>query len=921
MRSNVAGQLDPEYLEALYAQWREAPGSLDESWQLFFQGFDLASCPRACESGERAAEQSRVASLIYAYREQGHRLARLDPLAAEAPQHPPLALEAFGFADEDLDRVFDTGHGHLPQQATLREILELLQQTYCGPIGVEYLHIQDRAMRRWLQDRMEPTRNRPQLTAEQQRAILQQLADAELLEAYIQRRYLGQKRFSVEGAESLIPLLHHLVEQAPEHEVQYIVLGMAHRGRLNVLANILDKSYATLFAEFEDNFVPGSVAGDGDVKYHKGFSSIHDNRNGKPVEVALAANPSHLEAVDPVVLGRTRAKQRQIGDTEQRRRVLSLLVHGDAAFAGQGMVAECFNLSRLKGYEVGGTVHVVVNNQIGFTTLPEQARSSHYATDVAKMVEAPIFHVNGDDPEAVVHAAELALGFRQAFGRDAVIDLVCFRRHGHSEVDEPSFTQPELYRRIEQHPSVHQLYTRRLVEQGLLEPEAEQRSGAELEQRLEAAYQQAREGAPDRRPDCCEQEWLELDKEWSDEPVATGVAAERLQQVARAATRVPEGFALQRKMARGLEQRRRTVEQGGDIDWSLAELLAIGSLLRERVPVRLTGQDSERGTFSQRHAVWRDAETGTAHVPLEHLAADQARFCVYNSPLSEVSALGFEYGYSLLEPHMLILWEAQFGDFVNGAQVIIDQFLVAARSKWRRESGLVLLLPHGYEGQGPEHSNAYLERYLAAGAEQNIQVVYPSTPAQYFHVLRRQLARPFRRPLVLMTPKSMLRHRRAVSPFEQLVEGRFEEVLDDPDPPPQVERLVLCAGKLYYDLLAARDEQAEQGEPNSALVRIEQLYPFPAERLAALAERWPRAEVVWAQEEPRNRGAWSYLKDRLPPLLGGRALAYAGRRASASPAVGSLSQHRREQAELVARALGEQPAEPGAAEKEAGEGA
>jgi 2-oxoglutarate dehydrogenase E1 component len=902
--------MDPAYLEELYRQWLAEPAALDESWQLFFQGFDLASCPRDCIAGQQASDQSRVASLIYAYRDQGHRLAQLDPLARQQPEFAPLAIEEFGFTDADLDRVFDTGHTHLPQRASLREILEFLQQTYCRHVGVEYLHIQDREIRRWLQAEMEPVRNRPALDAARQHELIGQLVDAELFETFVQRRYLGQKRFSVEGAETLIPLLHWIVEQAPETGVLDIMLGMAHRGRLNVLANILDKSYATIFAEFEDNYIPGTVAGDGDVKYHKGFSSIRENRNGKALEISLTANPSHLEAVGSVVLGRARAKQRQRQDTEYRRKVLPVIIHGDAAFAGQGVVAETFNLSRLSGYQVGGTIHVVVNNQIGFTTLPGQARSSLYATDVAKMVEAPIFHVNGDDPEAAVYVAGLALRYRQHFGRDVVIDLVCFRRQGHSEVDEPGYTQPDLYRDIVDHPSVRQIYTRQLIESGALSPEDEHRLTSDFEAKLEQAYLQAKEGVPDKSPDCCDLEWTELNRDWSNELVATGVDHETLVKVATALSSVPDGFAIHPKMARLLQGRLEPVTTAGAIDWALAEQLAFGSLLVEGFPVRLSGQDSERGTFSQRHAVWRDERTAEPYIPLNHIAAGQARFCVYNSPLSEASVLGFEYGYSLAEPHMLLAWEAQFGDFANGAQVVIDQFLVAARSKWQRDSGLVLLLPHGYEGQGPEHSNAYLERYLAACAEENIQVCYPSTPAQYFHLLRRQLKRSFRRPLVVMTPKSMLRNRVASSPVGALVEDRFREVLADPAEPARVHRLVLCSGKVYYDLLAARTKAKVE---DVALVRVEQLYPFPSSALEDLAARWPEAELRWAQEEPQNRGAWTYLAPRLEAVFRNRDLRYVGRRASASPAVGSLRVHRQEQAALVAVALGVEEEDPGAA--------
>ncbi|MDX1762709.1 MAG: 2-oxoglutarate dehydrogenase E1 component [bacterium] len=908
MKPNVAAQLDPEYMEALYERWQQDPESVDASWQLFFQGVDLASCPRDCIAAGQARDQSGVASMIYNYREQGHRMARTNPLSAPPAIIPDLELSNFGFAEKDLERIFDTGHLHLPQRATLQQIIAMLQETYCGSIGVEFLHIQDVQIRRYLESLMEPTRNRPRRESAEKRRILERLMDAEFLEKFIQARYLGQKRFSIEGGETFIPMVRWMIDLAPELGVEEIVLGMAHRGRLNVLANIMDKSETMIFAEFEDNFLPGSVFGDGDVKYHKGYSSQVTTSFGKSIKLSLTANPSHLEAVDPVVLGRARAKQRQRDDTAERKRVVPFLVHGDAAFSGQGIVAETFNLSRLKGYEVGGCVHIVINNQIGFTTLPEQGRSSYYVTDVAKMVEAPIFHVNGDDPEAAVHAAELALRYRQKFGRDVVIDLICFRRHGHSEADEPGFTQPLLYKKIRRHPTVREIYTKRLVDAGELSMEEAEKLAAQFREGLEDAYQRAKGNQTEAELDGFQGAWQGLGVPFSFEAVNTAVSREVLTEVARGITTVPEGFRLNPKIAKMLPARREAVETGSTVDWALAEALAVGSLLIENVPVRLSGQDSERGTFSQRHMVWRDTETAEPYTPLNHLRSPQGRLCVYNSPLSEASVLGFEHGYSLSEPHMVIMWEAQFGDFVNGAQVIIDQFIVAARSKWQRYSGLVLLLPHGFEGQGPEHSNAYLERYLAACAEENIQVCVPTTPAQYFHVLRRQVKRPFRLPLILMTPKSLLRHALAVSPVDDLVKGEFQEVLPDPGAPPETRRLVLCTGKVYYDLLEARESNSLE---HLELVRVEQLYPFPVDELKTIAEnRQSLQEVVWAQEEPMNRGAWTYIEPRLRGLFPGMTIQYAGRDASASPAVGSLKTHRREQAALVGDALGiggEQP--------------
>jgi 2-oxoglutarate dehydrogenase E1 component len=900
----LAALANPEAVDDLYARWRADPDSVGPDWQTFFAGFELASCPRTCVAAQQASAQSRVASLIFAYRNQGHLIAQLDPLGDNRSSHPALALEAFGFEDADLDRIFDTGHLGGPARAPLREIIGILQETYCRSVGVEYLHIQDVPVRRWLQARMEPVRNRPEFPREKRLQTLAGLIDAELFETFLQSRYPGQKRFSLEGAESLIPALHAILELAPELGVEGVVLGMAHRGRLNVLANILDKSYAMIFSEFEDIGAPDSYGGDADVKYHRGYNSVHRSRLGKELQVSLTANPSHLEAVGPVCLGRVRAKQRREGDTKDRREIIPVLVHGDAAFAGQGLVAETLNLSQVEGYRVGGTIHFIVNNQIGFTTTPREGRSSVYCTDVAKMIEAPVFHVNGDDPEAVIYVTELALEFRQTFGRDVVVDMVCYRRHGHNESDEPAFTQPVLYRKIKDRPSVRRLYTAQLVESGTLSPADEQALAARFQAQLQTAFEEVKAHRPVSEDKAFQSLWSGLKNPYSHEPVLTAVPHVALVDVARAMTTIPDGFALNPKVARRLPAVRQAVEEGGTVDWATAELLAFGTLLHEGLPVRLSGQDSTRGTFSQRHAVWHDMSTQAPYVPLNHIRAGQAKFCVYNSTLSEAAVLGFDYGYTLAEPMMLVLWEAQFGDFANGAQVIIDQFIVGSLHKWQRSSGLVLLLPHGYEGQGPEHSNAYLERYLQACADDNIQVVNLSTPAQYFHALRRQLKRPFRRPLVVMAPKSLLRHPRGVSPVTELEEGRFQEVLDDPAPPAAPRRLVLCTGKVYYDLLARREAEATAAA-QVALVRVEQLYPWHEARFRELAARYGDvAEVVWAQEETRNRGAWTFMFPRLLELFPGTPVRYVGRAPAASPATGSLRVHKREQEQLVREALG-----------------
>jgi 2-oxoglutarate dehydrogenase E1 component len=887
-----------DFVEALYERWKENPSGLGADWSMFFQGFEMAMCPRNCVAAAQAQLQSKVASLIYAYRSIGHGIAQIDPLGNSPAHHPDLELERFELSEEHLDRVFDTGHlGGVPQRATLRDIIATLSETYCRTIGVEYIQIQDMKVRRWLQAEMEPCRNRPGLSRKAKHRILECLVDAELFENFLQTRYLGQKRFSLEGAESLIPALDALVDLAAELGVREIILGMSHRGRLNVMANILGLSYSMIFTDFEGNFIPDSVSGDGDVKYHRGYSVDRSTPSGKTVHLSLTANPSHLEIVDPVVEGRARAKQSQRNDTVHRTTVLPLLIHGEAAFSGQGLVAETLNLSQLEGYRTGGTVHVIIDNQIGFTTLPHEAHSSCYATDVAKIIEAPIFHVNGDDPEAVVYTIQLALRFRQQFGRDAVVDMVCYRRHGHSESDEPKYTQPVLYRKIENRPSVRTLYTQQLVESCDLTSEEGDRIAADFQKRLKQAYEYVKSQNPEIEVQAFEDGWNNLDNPYSDDPVRTAVEHHFLVEVGRAMTTVPDGFALNPKIERHLPEVMKAIEERKEIDWATAEALAFGSLLHAGTPVRLSGQDTARGTFSQRHAVWHDMNTRELYIPLNHIKSGQARFCVYNSMLAEASVLGFEYGYSLSDPHKLVIWEAQFGDFANGAQVVIDQFIVSSQSKWQRTSGLVMLLPHGYEGQGPEHSNAYLERYLAACAEENIQVCNLTTPAQYFHALRRQMLRGFRRPLVIMAPKSLLRHPRAVSRIDDLVSGGFREILDDPSPPEKTRRLVLCSGKVFYDLLNKRETD---GIGDVALVRIEQFYPFAATHMASIKERYSQAEeVIWAQEESQNRGGWRFMVPHLMEHLPDRPIRYVGRRASASPATGSLRIHKQEQDEFV----------------------
>jgi 2-oxoglutarate dehydrogenase E1 component len=907
-RSTVANRWNLELIEAYHQRWRDDPASVDESWRIFFEGYELGrngGPPDGAGSVDPDAgrAQAAVTRLIDAYREMGHYLADLDPLRLNPlrDSHELLEPSAFGLTDADLDRVFYTKLTD-PPNATLRALIQVLRATYCRKVGVEYMHIRNPQIREWLQERMEPIRNRPKYDLRKKRRIILKLNAAELFETFLSTHYVGQKRFSLEGAEMLIPLLDAVIERAGTHGVREIVLGMPHRGRLNVLANILNKPYGMIFAEFEEN-LPETVGGDGDVKYHLGFSADYVTTERQKIHLSLTPNPSHLEAVNPVVEGRMRAKQRRFLDRDRKLGV-PILIHGDAAFAGQGLVAETLNLSQLPGYRTGGTVHIVVNNQIGFTTAPAEGRSTRYCTDVAKMIEVPIFHVNGDDPEAVVYVGELALDFRETFGQDVVIDMVCYRKHGHNEGDEPAFTQPVMYRKIRDRISVRELYTESLVMSGELSSDEAETIAETFAEKMQEVYEEVHSGnVPARHiQPGFSGSWKGLTAHFSFAPVETGVPYETLKAITDASARVPEGFHVNPKIERLIANRVKIVDARGGVDWAFAEALAFGALLLEKIPVRLSGQDSRRGTFSQRHAVLVDSQTSERYIPLNHLSPDQGELCVYDSLLSESAVLGFDYGYSLDEPHMLIMWEAQFGDFANGAQVIIDQFIAPAESKWGRASGLVMLLPHGYEGQGPEHSSARLERFLAICAEENIQVVYPSTPAQYFHLLRRQVKRNFRKPLVVMTPKSLLRHKLAVSPVEQFTRGHFLEVIDDTADPAHVRRVLVCSGKVYYDLLAKREEEGKTAEV--AVVRLEQFYPWPADALKAALGRYRAArEWVWVQEESQNMGGWTFVSPRLRELTG-HDFQYVGRDASASPATGSHAVHDREQAELVEAAIG-----------------
>jgi 2-oxoglutarate dehydrogenase E1 component len=885
---------NPDYIDALYREYRRDPASVDERWALVFAGFELA-----LRDGARAGPS--ITDLVHSYRELGHLVADLDPLGGSPREHPLLRPSELGVSERDLDRVVDWTPFKGGRRGPLRDLIAALAATYGGPLGVEYLLVADKTRREWLQERMEPRLNRPELSAEDRHAILRRLVSAELFEQFLGIRYAGQKRFSLEGGEALIPLLDALVDESARLEATELVLGMAHRGRLNVLAHVLDKPYEMIFAEFEGAPLPDDVLGDGDVKYHLGYSNDRATPSGATVHLSLASNPSHLEAVNPVVEGIVRAKQ-EYRDDRARRHVVPVLLHGDAAFVGQGTVYETLALSAPPAFTTGGTIHVIVDNQIGFTTSPEEYLFSRYPSDPAQVLRTPVFHVNADDPEAAVQAARLAAGYRQAFGGDVFIHFVCYRRHGHNELDDPTLTQPVMYEQIRNHPTVVERYTKRLVGAGVMDEANVAEMRRDQRATLEAAQAAARRDMPRQQVFAFGGVWTGLGWAGEDWRADTRVAAERLRSIAEGLARLPDDFTPHPRVKKLLDDRRARVERGESIDWGTAELLAYGSLLLEGTPVRVSGQDTVRGTFSHRHAAVFDAKDGRPWVPLDHLAEEQARIEAVNSPLSEQGVLGFEYGMSSGDPRRLVVWEAQFGDFGNGAQIIIDQFIVSGESKWQRMSGIVLLLPHGYEGQGPDHSSARPERFLQLAAEGNIQIIVPTTPAQLFHALRRQIHRPFRKPLVVMSPKSLLRHPQAVSSLADLTDGSFAETLDDPRPPATTRRLILCAGKIFYALDAAR---RERGRDDVALVRVEQLYPFPTEPVRALLARYASAtEVCWVQEEPANQGAWTFVRPLLSPLLSPSVrFSYIGRVEAASPASGSHTIHQAEEQAILDQAL------------------
>jgi len=950
------------YIDDLYARYEQDPASVDPDWQEFFKSLkdtpadvqknaEGASWGRAnwpltprdeltsaldgnwvqvekavgaklaakaetksaavssADLNQATRDSVRALMLIRAYRMRGHFHAKLDPLGIEAQRdREELDPRTYGFAEADFDRKIFLDHVLGLEYGTLREIVAICERTYCQTLGVEFMHITNAAQKSWIQERIEGPDKEISFTPEGRRAILNKLIEAEGFEKFCDIKFTGTKRFGLDGAEALIPALEQIIKRGGNLGVKEIVVGMPHRGRLNVLTQVMGKPHRALFHEFKGGSAnPDAVEGSGDVKYHLGASSDREFDNNK-IHLSLTANPSHLEIVDPVVLGKVRAKQDQHGDPpDMRISVLPMLMHGDAAFAGQGVVAECFALSDLKGYRTGGSLHFIVNNQIGFTTYPRYSRSSPYPSDVAKMIDAPIFHVNGDDPEAVVFAAKVAIEFRQKFHKPVVIDMFCYRRHGHNEGDEPMFTQPVMYKKIATHPGTVEIYSKRLIADGVMTEGEVEKAKADWRARLDAELE-AGSGYKPNKADWLDGKWAgfkSADQEEDARRGVTGVDTAILKDIGRKITKVPDGFRVHRTIQRFLENRAKAIDNGVGIDWATGESLAFCTLMQEGRHVRLSGQDSERGTFSQRHSVLIDQEDESRYTPFNHLGPDQGHYEVINSLLSEEAVLGFEYGYTLAEPNALAMWEAQFGDFANGAQVLFDQFISSGERKWLRMSGLVCLLPHGYEGQGPEHSSARLERFLQMCAEDNMQVVYPTTPANYFHVLRRQLHREIRKPLILMTPKSLLRHKRAVSRLDELgKDTTFHRILyDDAQMLPdekiklvgddKIRRIVLCSGKVYYDLY---EEREKRGVDDIYLMRVEQLYPVPLKALVHELARFKNAEVVWCQEEPRNMGAWHFIEPYLEWVLNqiqapNKRPRYAGRAAAAATATGLMSKH------------------------------
>jgi 2-oxoglutarate dehydrogenase E1 component len=904
-----AGNVD--FIEQQYAAYQRDPQSVDPQWAYFFAGFDLggkapAAPGQAAETQQSPGKLLQIGDLVHSYREMGHLIANLDPLGHNMTHHPLLELSEFNIEESDLGRVVSAEGFRGGIRATVSEIISQLKQSYCGTFAVEFMDIRDSEQRAWLIEKMEPPLNKPALNDADRQFILERLIAAEEFEQYLQRKFPTVKRFSNEGGDALISLIDFLIERGAALAVDEVVIGMAHRGRLNVLAHILKKPYEMIMSEVIGRPTI-KTGGDGDVKYHLGYATEHITRAGQRVHLSLAHNPSHLELINPIIEGMVRAKQNRKNDPN-REGTIPLLMHGDASFTGQGIVAETLFLSELEAYRTGGTIHVIINNQVGFTTNPSEGRFTRYPTDIAKAIQSPVFHVNDDDPEAVVHAARLAMEFRQHFKSDVIIDLVCYRRRGHNETDDASVTQPVMAREIADHPTVRQIYAQRLLEAGVVDQKEHDRLTQEIRGKLDRALEYAQTFKPSDSPPPVHGPWASFTKlpqgnQWG---ARTGVEKETLKSIARAATEVPAGFHVHKTVARMMENRLKAVTEEKGIDWGGGEMLAIGSLLNEGTWVRLTGQDVSRGTFSHRNAVWFDNQTGRPYVPLAHAFRDRSRFVVVNSMLSEFAVIGFEYGFASADPHALIMWEAQFGDFVNMAQPIIDQFISSGESKWAKYCGLVMFLPHGYEGQGPEHSHGRLERFLQLCAEDNLQVCYPSTPAQLFHMLRRQVHRRYRRPLIVMSPKSMLRHPLCVSALGEFEsDAGFQDWLDEIDPldKSKIRRVLLCSGKIYYELL---EERRKQKVTDVAIIRLEQIYPFNAERLTEISRAYPKdVEMAWVQEEPRNNGVYPFIGAKLHyHWIGMRKLFYIGRKPSASPAAGSHEQHVREQRDIISRALG-----------------
>ena len=896
----MAGRLDfilranADYIEQQYADWRQSPDSVAEDWALFFSGLELGASRPAPSAGGAGP----VHGLVEAYRGFGHVIADLDPLGSRQTSHPFLELAAFGLTEADLDRDVDGAPFRGEAQGTLRQLIAHLRAIYCGTFAVEYMYISDQQQREWIAERLENPRHRSPITDADRARILRALLTADGFEQFLHARYTGQKRFSLEGGASVIPMFETLLREASDRGVEHLSIGMPHRGRLNFLANVMKKPLEHIFSEFESNFAPAEIQGHGDVKYHLGYSSSQTMPGGREIHLSLCYNPSHLEYVNPVVLGAVRARQEIMSDTA-RDRGIPVLMHGDAAFAGEGIVPETLTLAQLPAYQTGGTIHLIINNQVGFTTSPNDARPTRYPTALARVVDAPVLHVNGDDPEACVCAMSLALDYRMRFQRDVFIDLVCYRKHGHNEMDDPTFTQPLMYKRIATHVPAARRYAEQLVASGVLDAASLEKLEKEIDTDFRAAHRRASSAPVKVVREAPSGLWRGLAWAGEDWSADTRVARASLEQALHKVTTLPETFHPHRKIAQlGTDRRRMFLED--KIDWSLGETLAYGSLLLEGRNVRLTGQDSGRGTFTHRHAALYDAENGARLVPLQHMAPEQGRFEVVDTLLSEAAVLGFEYGFSTADPHTLCIWEAQFGDFANVAQVYMDQFIASGETKWGRMSGLTLFLPHGYEGQGPEHSSARLERFLELCADHNLQVCNLTTPAQLFHALRRQLLRRFRKPLVIMSPKSLLRHKEAVSTLDQLALGHFQTVIGDVAAlaPKNVRRVIVCSGKVYYDLLAY---QRENKIADIAVIRLEQQYPFPHADFKAEVAKYPNLkEVVWCQEEPQNQSAWYRLRAYLrADIADTQVLYYAGRPISASPAVGYLAKHLEQQKQLV----------------------